>query len=187
MDMFEKVTRKAKDVGETVFDSAKNIGTSLYNSTKDQGELAGLNVQKSAIEKKLTEYYAQIGKRYVEYIDSCSAGEPFEIEDILEEMEPKRTKLVEVKAAIAEKESDIRKNVQEKAKKKAQEDFDAEKAKLDKALQMEILSEEEYEEKLAVIQAKFENYDALRKIDLQFEMGIISAEEREEKIKAILA
>ena len=38
MDMFEKATR-----------AAKNLGASIYSTTKEQSELASLNVQKSVV------------------------------------------------------------------------------------------------------------------------------------------
>lgn len=186
MDMFEKATKAAKNVGDNVISSAKTIGTTLYNSTKEQSELASLNVQKSVIEKKLTESYAEIGKRYVAYIEQCECDMAFEVDDLLEEMKPELEKLAEVKIQIDEKQQQIKQGNEERAQKKAQEKFDSEKKKLDKALEMDIISNEEYEEKLASAQKRLDNYDLLRKVELQLEMGIISKAEYDEKIKNIL-
>ncbi len=175
MDMFEKATKVAK-----------NIGTTIYSSTKEQSELASLNVQKSVIEKKLTDSYAKIGKRYVEYIDKCESGAAFDVSDLLEEMQPELDKLAEVSKAITEKEQQIKQGNEERALKKAQEEFDAEKKKLDKALEMDVVSKLEYEEKLAFAQRKLDNFDMLKKISMQLEMGIISRAEYDEKVKKIL-
>ena len=57
---------------------------------------------------------------------------------------------------------------------------------LDKALEMDIISTEEYEEKLARAQKRLDNFEALKKVELQYQMDIISREEYEEKIRAIL-
>ena len=186
MDMFEKATRVAKNVGENVVSSAKSFGTSLYSSTKEQSELAGLKVQKSVIEKSLTDSYAEIGRRYVTYVNQCDGGMSFDVEDLLEMMRPDLEKLEEVKQQITEKEQQIKKCNEEKAQKKAQEEFDAEKSKLDEALAMDIISTEEYEEKMEAAQRKFDNYEQLRKIQLQLQMGIITRAEYEEKVKKIL-
>ena len=66
-DIFEKAAKATKDVGDTVVSSAKSLGGSLYNSTKEQSELAGLNVQKSVLDKKLndSDYFQSVrpGKR----------------------------------------------------------------------------------------------------------------------------
>ncbi len=186
MDVFEKAAKAAKEVGDNVFHSAKNIGESIYNLTKDQSELASLNVQKSAIEKRLTNSYAMIGKRYVEYMQVCDGGKVFEVSDILEAIQPELDKLSEVRNQIKEKEDIIKAINEERAKKKAQDEFDEEKQKLDKALGLEIITQEEYEEKLAGAQKKLDCYDLLRKINMQLEMGIITQLEYEEKVKKIL-
>jgi len=186
MDVFEKAAKAAKEVGDNVFHSAKNIGESIYNLTKDQSELASLNVQKSAIEKRLTDSYAMIGKRYVEYMQVCDGGEVFEVSDILEEIQPELDRLSEVRNQIKEKEDIIKAVNEERAKKKAQDEFDEEKQKLDKALELEIITRLEYEEKLAAAQKKLDCYDLLRKVNMQLEMGIITQLEYEEKVKKIL-
>lgn len=186
MDMFEKASQVAKNVGENVISSAKNIGNSLYSSTKEQSELAGLNVQKNVIEKKLTDYYTEIGRRYVSYIEKCDGEMTFDVEDLLETMRPELEKLNEVKCQIAEKEAQIKEANEERAQKKALDEFEAEKCKLDQALQMDIITAEEHFEKLQAAQRKLDNYEMLRKIDLQLQMGIITKAEHDEKIKNIL-
>ena len=51
----------------------------------------------------------------------------------------------------------------ERERKKAQEHFDSEKKKLDKARELDVISEEEYDEKLAKAMKKLENFDILKK------------------------
>lgn len=186
MDMFEKATKAVKEVGENVIDSAKSLGTSIYSTSKEQSELAGMKVQKSVIEKKLQESYAEIGKRYVSYMNTADASNAFDVSDVLEAMQPDLDKLAEITVTLEEKELNAKKEEEERRQKKAQDDFDREKAKLDKALAMDIISEEEYAEKLAVIQKKLDNHEQLRKIDMQLQMGIISKEEHSDKVSRIL-
>ena len=186
MDMFGKATRAVKEVGENVFGSAKSIGNSIYSTSKEQSELAGMKVQKSVIEKRLEESYAKIGKRYVEYMNVSDASEAFDISDILEVMQPDLDKLSEIVATLQEKEIEAKKEEEEKRQKKALDEYEAQKAKLDKALEMEIIEQDEYEAKLAVVQKKYDNYDQLRKIDMQLQMGIINEEEHAEKVNNIL-
>lgn len=186
MDMFEKATKAARNVGDSVINSAKNIGTTLYSSTKEQSELASLNIQKSVVDKRLAESYQEIGKRYVAYIDTCEGDTAFAVEDILEKMRPDLEKAAEIKSQIAQKEQQIRQDKEERLKKKAEEDFDAEIKKLDRALDLEIITPEEYEAKRSAAQKKLDHYDDLRKIQMQLEMGIINRTEYEEKVKSIL-
>lgn len=186
MDMFSKATKAVKEVGENMIDSAKSFGTSIYSTSKDQSEIAGMRVQKSVIERRLEESYAMIGKRYIAYINQADCNQAFDISDILEKMRPDLNKLDEIAAALQEKEADAKREEEEKRQKRAFEEFEAQKAKLDKALEMDILSIEEYEEKLAAVQRKYDNYDQLRKIDMQLQMGIISKEEHDAKVKRII-
>lgn len=186
MDMFEKATKMVKDVGGTVFDSAKNIGTSIYSSSKAQSEIAGMKVQKSVVEKKLQDSYAAIGKKYVDYIENSDGGTAFDVSDILAGMKPELDKLVEIEAAIAEKELDAKREEEERMKKRAQDEYNSEKAKLDKALQMDIISYAEYDDKMKIVQKKLDSYEQLKKIDMQLQMGIISREEHAEKVNKIL-
>lgn len=186
MDVFGKAAKAAKEVGDSVINSAKNIGGSIYNTTKEQSELASLNIQKSVIEKKLEESYAKIGKEYVAYIEKCDGNEAFDVSDILDSMKPELEKLADVKLQIETKEATIREGNEERARKKAQEEFEATKQKLDKALEMDVITQLEYDIKLEAAQKRYENHDLLRKIDMQLEMGIITKAEYEEKMKSIL-
>lgn len=182
MDFFDKATRVAKNVGDNVKNSAKTV----YNSTKEQSELAGLNVQKANIERKLNTGYAEIGKRYVEYIALCDTEAVFQVDDIMESMQSDLEKLDEVKTQIADMEAAIKQNNLEKLQKKSEEEYQAVKRKLDKALEMDIISAEDYDAKLAAAQKKLDNYEVLRKLELQYEMDIITKAEYEEKVKAVL-
>lgn len=46
MDLFDKATKVAKDVGNSVKTTAVNVGNSIGNITKEQSELAGLKLKK---------------------------------------------------------------------------------------------------------------------------------------------
>ena len=187
MDMFEKATKTVKEVGGNVIESAKNIGTSIYTTSREQSEIAGIKVQKSVIEKKLNDYYAIIGKRYLDYMKNATGEELFDVSDIITEMQPDLDKMNEIMSLLEEKEIEAKKVEEDRRKKTAQNGFDSEKAKLDKALEMNIISSEEYDEKMVLVQKKLDNYEQLRKIDLQFEMGIIDQDEYTEKVNKVLA
>lgn len=187
MDMFEKATKKVIEVGDSIVNSARQVSGTIYNTTKEQGEIASLNVQKSVIEKRIQSQYAEIGKRYVEYVRSCTEDvSPFDVNDILETMEEDLSKIEEINAKIEEKQIQIKAAKDEKERQKAKELFQEEKAKLEKALQMDIISQAEYNYRLGKAEKKLENYDVLRKIEMQLEIGIITKEEYEEKVKNIL-
>ena len=57
---------------------------------------------------------------------------------------------------------------------------------MDKARDLDVISEDEYDDKLAQARKKLENFETLKKIQMQYEMDIITKEEYEEKVKNIL-
>lgn len=186
MDLFEQATKVAKEVGSSVVDSAKNIGNTIYSSTKEQSEIANLKIQKSSLSKKLQDSYAEIGKRYVKFTKTAEAGELFDASDLLQAMQADLDKMSEIDAAIEEKNLTAKKDEEEKLQRKAEDEYLAAKEKLDKALAMDIITKDEYDEKMIPIQKKFDNHVQLRKYDMQLQMGIITAEEYDQKVADLL-
>lgn len=175
MNIFDKTTKAVKEVG-----------TSIGNATREQTELANLKIQKAAIERKLEGQYAAIGKRYVTYISDSYQIEPFDVSDILDIINPDLEKVAEITEQMEAREQQLRQNTLEKERKRAQEQFDNVKKKLDKARDIDIISDDEYEEKLEKAQKKLDNFDVLKKIQMQYEMDIITREEYEEKVRDVL-
>ncbi|MFG6367226.1 MAG: hypothetical protein K1W16_02155 [Lachnospiraceae bacterium] len=171
MDFFDKTTKVVREIG---------------NATREQTELANLKIQKAAIEKKLESQYAEIGKRYVAYIADTFRTEPFDVTDILDVINPDLDKIAEIMDQVEQKEQQFRQHSIEKDRKKALEQFESEKRKLDKARDLDIISELEYDEKLAKARKRYDNFEMLKKIQMQFEMDIITREEYEEKVRNIL-
>ncbi|MDE6985000.1 MAG: hypothetical protein K2O99_10795, partial [Lachnospiraceae bacterium] len=133
MDFFDRTTKVVKEIG---------------NVTKEQTELANLKIQKAAIEKKMEGQYAEIGRRYVAYIADSFRTTPFDVTDILDAINPELERVSDIADQIAQKEQQVRQHSIEKDRKKALEQFENEKRKLDKARDMDVISMAEYEEKL---------------------------------------
>ena len=171
MDFFDKTTKVVKE---------------LSNVTKEQTELANLKIQKAAIEKKLESQYAEIGKRYVAYVADSFRTTPFDVSDILDTINPELAKVSDIVEQMSQKEQQVRQHSIEKDRKKALEQFENEKRKLDKARDLDVISDDEYEEKLEKAQKKFDNLETLKKIQMQYEMDIITKEEYEEKVRNVL-
>ncbi len=171
MDFFDRTTKVVREIG---------------NVTKEQTELANLKIQKAAVEKKLESQYAEIGKRYVAYIADSFRTTPFDVSDILEAINPDLEKVSEITEQISQKDQQVRQHSIEKDRKKALDQFESERRKLDKARDLDVITYEEYEEKLAKAQKKFDNFEALKKIQMQYEMDIITREEYEEKVRNVL-
>lgn len=186
MDIFDKAARAARRVGNNVASAASSVGYTLGAVTQEQSELAGLKLQRVAIDKKLEGLYAEIGRKYIAYTEKCETDIAFDVSEVMEDMKPELEKLNSINQKISELEEQIKENNLERERKKAQDQFDAEKKKLDTALSMDIITLEEYDEKITKAQKRLDNFDLIRKIDLQYEMNIISKSEHDEKIRQIL-
>ena len=104
----------------------------------------------------------------------------------MENIEPELEKLADIKLQIDKKETTIREENEQRSKKKAEDEFNAVKQKLDKAFALDILTAQEYNDKLEAAQKRLDNYDLLKKVEMQLSMGIISKAEYDEKVKKIL-
>ena len=107
----------------------------------------------------------------------------FDVSDFLTIIKQDQAKKKELENQLAEVEKRAKQNTLLREKTKAEESFEQEKGVLDKALAMEIISKEEYEQKRNIARKKVENFEEIKKIEQQFEMGIITKEEKDEKIK----
>lgn len=71
-------------------------------------------------------------------------------------------------------------------KRKVEEDFILEKEKLDKALAMDLISQDEYNEKINNYRKRLDNFEEIKKIEQQYDFGIITLEEKNQKINLII-
>lgn len=182
MGVFDKAIKTAANVGKSAMNAGVNIGSSVGVSVQDNSELAGLKMQLNVIEQELDSSYTMIGRKYAQYImDSGDMG-PVDVADILKLMDPKMTKKKELEAQIVELEKKIKDQSVLKEKQMAEQEFLAEKAKLDKALQMDVMTQEEYDAKLSIAQKRYDNFEAIRRVEAQCEMGIITRDEMKAKI-----
>ena len=124
MDFFDRTTKVVREIG---------------NVTKEQTELANLKIQKAAVEKKLESQYAEIGKRYVAYIADSFRTTPFDVSDILDAINPDLEKVSEITEQISQKDQQVRQHSIEKDRKKALDQFESERRKLDKARDLDVI------------------------------------------------
>lgn len=87
---------------------------------------------------------------------------------------------------MVELEKRMKQNAALREKAKVQEEFEEEKTKLDRALAMDVITQDEYNFKLSIAKKKVDNFDEIRRIEQQFDMGIITKEEKNSKIDALM-
>lgn len=154
---------KAEDVAETVDEAKEEAADETIDEVKAEDTAETIDEEKEVSEEPV-----------------------FDVSDFLTIIKQDQAKKKELENQLAEVEKRAKQNTLLREKTKAEESFEQEKGVLDKALAMEIISKEEYEQKLNIARKKVENFEEIKKIEQQFEMGIITKEEKDEKINAIL-
>lgn len=169
---------KAEAAAETVDEAKEEAAAETIDEVKAEDTAETIDEEKEVSEEPAEDKVAE---------ESDEDEEPvFDVSDFLTIIKQDQAKKKEMENQLAEVEKRAKQNTLLREKTKAEESFEQEKGVLDKALAMEIISKEEYEQKLNIAKKKVENFEEIKKIEQQFEMGIITKEEKDEKINAIL-
>ena len=169
---------KAEAAAETVDEAKEEAAAETIDEVKAEDTAETIDEEKEVSEEPAEDKVAE---------ESDEDEEPvFDVSDFLTIIKQDQAKKKELENQLAEVEKRAKQNTLLREKTKAEESFEQEKGVLDKALAMEIISKEEYEQKLNIAKNKVENFEEIKKIEQQFEMGIITKEEKDEKINAIL-
>ncbi|SER47314.1 hypothetical protein [Lachnobacterium bovis] len=166
--------------------SAKDVGTTVCTTVKEHGEFANIKLKQLAAERELNELYQKIGKRYVDFVRNGELIETFDVEDLLDEIDPIIDKYETFKREYSKQQAYVRDVYDEKERIKAKREYEKAKEHLAKALEMGILSRDEYEEKIERAKSKVDYFDEIRKIKMQRMLGLITKSEYDEKIKKVL-
>lgn len=169
---------KAEAAAETVDEAKEEAAAETIDEVKAEDTAETIDEEKEVSEEPAEDKVAE---------ESDEDEEPvFDVSDFLTIIKQDQAKKKELENQLAEVEKRAKQNTLLREKTKAEESFEQEKGVLDKALAMEIISKEEYEQKLNIARKKVENFEEIKKIEQQFEMGIITKEEKDEKINALL-
>ena len=169
---------KAEAAAETVDEAKEEAAAETIDEVKAEDTAETIDEEKEVSKEPAEDKVAE---------ESDEDEEPvFDVSDFLTIIKQDQAKKKELENQLAEVEKRAKQNTLLREKTKAEESFEQEKGVLDKALAMEIISKEEYEQKLNIARKKVEKFEEIKKIEQQFEMGIITKEEKDEKINAIL-
>ena len=186
MGLFDKVAKTASNIGGSVAKTAANVGSSASVAVQEQSELMALKAQINVIEQELNSSYIQIGRKFVDYVIESGEMPGIDVSDILKLIDPKIVKKQELEKQIIELEKEIKAKTVLREKQQVEEEFLAEKAKLDKAVAMDIITQDEYDAKLSLARKKMDNFEEIRRIEQQEEMGLITRDEKAQKIEQLL-
>lgn len=156
-----------------------------YMKLQKETEITNLKREIQTVENDLDAAYIQIGRRFMEKAERTNDYCGLEIQDILRVMQPKIERKRELDRQLVMTEKSIREIDILREKEKADLEFQDEKSKLDKALAMDVLTQQEYDQRLNVAKKKAYNFEEIRRVNQQFDMKLITEKERDERIKLL--
>lgn len=185
MGIFDKALKTAKNVGDSLASSAVNVGSSAGTMVQDNSELTNLKMQINVIEQELDAAYIQIGRKYVQHVLDTGDMGNVDVADLLKMMDPKLSRKQELEQELIELEKRMKQNAILREKERVEQEFQAEKTKLDRALAMDVITQDEYNFKISVARKRVDNFEEIRRIEQQCEMGIITQEEKNARINEL--
>lgn len=182
MGLFDNLKVLGSNVGKNVSVIADNVAV----VAKENQKINSMKKEVSVLDAEIEKAYIEIGRKLVDHILLTNEMPDIDIKDTLAILDTKMTKKNEINELLIAIEKAKKDQLILHEKGRAGEIFRAEKEKLDKALAMDVINKDEYEDKLRPFKNKLFYFDEIRKIEKQFEMGIITFDEKVEKIEDII-
>lgn len=175
----------AEQISSLAAKGAAMIASAPFQKQEDSQEKKRLRTQMDALQKELDKQYADLGKQYVDSLSDGSASKN-DMDTAVQMIRQKKESLSKLEKELMEIEKSTINNRIFAEKQQALESFNAEMTKLEKAVSMEVMSQEEFNEKRSALQRRMDNFEAIKRIEIQQEMGIITREEKDRKIAQLI-
>ena len=187
MGLFDRIKTTASGVGASLATGVGQIAGKATVEAKEAAKITAVKADIAAVQAEIDTAYTAIGKAYV---DAAVAGK--EVSDIgagptLKLLEPKLEKKMELEKELIALEKALGDSQILQERQILQRELDAQKEKLDKAKAMGVISDEDYNAKLAEAGKRLEHFEDIRKLDKQKELGLLTQAEYDAKVKALLA
>jgi len=183
MAFFSNLKNTANSVGK----SAMNVVNTGATDAKESAELAEIKRELSTIDADINSGYAQIGKKFVDYVKKTGEMPGVDVSDVLKMLEPKFDRRDELNAMVVEIEKRKKDRTLLQEKSAVESEVQAEIDKLSKALAMDLISQDEYDMKVTRLNKRVENFEAIKKAEQKCAMGITTPAERDAEIAALLS
>lgn len=175
-----------KVMKDSISKTASNITSNIATTSMEHSNLARINKEVDTLNSEIDSACTQIGRKFLEYVIETNEMPGIDVTDILKVLDPKMSRKAELEKEIIEIQKRLKDQmiIQEKAR--LEEEYRREKEKLDKALAMDVISQEEYDKKINQYRMRLDNFEQIKKIEQQYELGIITREEKEIKINKLI-
>lgn len=187
MGLFDRVKTTASGIGSSLATGIGQVAGKATAEAKEAAKIAAVKADIATVQAEIDVAYMAIGKAYVEAavagkeVSDVGAGETLKL------LEPKLEKKMALEKELVALEKALGDSQILQERQALQRDLDAQKEKLDKAKAMGVISDDDYNAKIAQAKKRLEHFEDIRKLDKQKELGLLSKDEYDEKVKAYLS
>ncbi|MEG1002050.1 hypothetical protein [Clostridium sp.] len=180
------ILKNLKVMTESIGKNVSDLANTITVTAIEQDKINKIEKEIKVLDTEIKSTYEEIGKRVVSYIEVNGHIDNLELNDIFTMLNPKILKKELLKNEVIEATKELGDKIILQEKKRASDQFEKEKEKLDRALGMDIINKEEYYDKIRMHENRLKYFDEIRTVEKQYEFKIISVDEKNEKIKEIL-
>lgn len=187
MGMFDRIKVTAGGMVSSIAKGTGRLAGKAAVEAKEQSKILAVKAEIATVQSEIDVAYTAIGKLYVEKLLAGVEITDFGAGDTLKLLEPKLEKKMELEKELIQLEKALDESMLLQEKALLEAEYEEQKAKLDKAKAMGVISDADYEAKLAQAHKKVDHFSDIRMLKKQKELGIITEEEMQQKITALLA
>ena len=185
MGFFNDLMKTGKSFGSQVGTAIGRAASRTGTSAKTAAKITSLKMELNSLESEFENLYMMVGKKYVEYLMETDADPVIDVAEEFRAIIPRMQRREEIENEINELEaSNMQSNAMEDLH-DAKQEFYEQKRKLDQALRMNVITQEEYDEKLEKYKSKVDNFREINRLQKQYELGIITKDELNFKLKSL--
>ena len=185
MGFLSDLMRTGKSLGSEVGKSLGKAASRTGTSAKTAAKITSLKMELNSIESEFEHLYMLVGKKYVEYLLATDADPAIDVEEEFRVIIPRMQRKEEIENEISELEASSMQSNTMGDLHEAKQEYYEQKRKLDQALRMGVITQSEYDEKLAKYQSKVDNFREINRLQKQHELGIITKQELNAKLRAL--
>ena len=187
MGLFDRIKTTASGVGSAIAKGTGQIAGKATVEAKEQAKIVAVKADIAAVQAEIDTAYAVIGKLYVEKLLAGVEITEFGAAPTLKLIEPKLEKKMELEKELVALEKALADSQVLQERQLIQAEVEEVKAKLDKAIAMGVISQADYDAKLAQASKKLDHFEEIRNLKKQAELGLLTSAELDAKIQALLA
>lgn len=185
MGFFNDLMKTGKSLGSQVGSAIGRAASRTSTSAKTAAKLTSLKMEINSIDSEFEKIYIMVGKKYVDYLIETDDNPAIDVEEEFRAIIPLMERKEALEKEITELETSSMQNNYMEDLHDAKQEYYEQKRKLDQALKMGVITQDEYDSKIEKYKTKVDNFREIQRLQKQHEMGIITKDELKFRLKAL--